>query len=570
MTIALATSRLLVSKKLILLSLALVALIPRILLATQLDLVTDEDIYIAGGKIYFPLILHLRIASDQWNFNYEHPPFVKLLIGLMIYLNAHLGHLFSELLAARIPSIIFGTLLVIAIYGLGSAPFGRAIALLAALCLAVSPWLVYFSALAYLDMTMTTLITIAYFLLWFAPGNPRLYLFSAVLVGLGAASKYTAVLAIPGMVLFTAYYFLAIRPRLAAGQRPPVPWRWWIAALVLAPITFFLADPAIWRQPLGLLLRSFRFEWDLSQQGHLTFLAGQYSLHIPHWTLLYIILIKLSGFVTVPAAYFVIFALIQLFRFHFRKSSIHAIEAASIAFLFIWLLSLLSVFSLLNIVVGTHYVLPCAPAVALAGAFGWATLLHYRRGIFFFSPGANTPTPPAGEAGSLAVPNRTCINFRAVVVLATLTVFLIGPHLVGLITVFEAEGYTSEFFNGENGVLQVAYPAYREAGRWLLAHTQTPGRVGLVAIIGTLDIGIENVSWNQYNSDLEGRLTFTEVHPNDQSFPYDYLVWPMHLVQRGYAIPEYWHSHIVHIVMGGNTIYCFIMARNPTLLQNFS
>jgi hypothetical protein len=368
------------------------------------------------------------------------------------------------------------------------------------------------------------------------------------------------------MVLFTAYYFLAIRPKLEASQRPPVPWRSWIAALILAPITFFLADPAIWQQPLELLLRSFRFEWDLSQQGHLTFLAGQYSLHIPHWAPLYIILVKLSGFVTIPAAYFVIFALIQLFRFHFRKVSIDATEAASIAFLFIWLLSLLSMLSVLNIVVGTHYILPCVPPVALAGVFGWATLLRYRRSAVFSSPGL----PSATQAANRAIRACVRINRHALVVLVMLTVFLIGPHLVGLITISDAEGYTSEFFNGENRVLQVAYPAYREAGRWLLAHTQATGRVGLVAIIGTLDIGIENVSWSQYNSDLEGRLTFTEVHPNDQSFPYDYLVWPMHLVQRGYAIPEYWRSHIVHIVMGGDSIYCFIMARNPTLLQNFS
>src|SRR5215471_17361698 len=210
-----------VSEALILLSLAAVAFIPRILLATQLDLVTDEEIYIAAGKIYFPLLLHLHMASAQWSFNYEHPPLVKLLIGSMVYLNAHLGHFFGELLAARIPSVSFGTLLILVIYGLGRGPFGRAIALLAALCLAVSPWLVYFSALAYLDTVMTTLITTAYLLLWSAPRNPRLYLLSAVLIGLGAASKYTAVLSLPGMVLFTAYYFLAIRPKLEASQRPP-------------------------------------------------------------------------------------------------------------------------------------------------------------------------------------------------------------------------------------------------------------------------------------------------------------------------------------------------------------
>src|SRR6266496_6344207 len=183
----------------ILCAVALVALIPRIILAGQLDVVTDEVVYILGGKIYLPLIEHLNMGASGWSFNYEHPPFVKLLIGLSMAFNRVTGQPMGELFAARIPSILFGTLLVVALYVLGRAPFGRAVALLAALCLAVSPWLVYFSALAYLDMTMTALITIAYLLLWHTIRRPWLYLVIAALTGLAVASKYTASLAIPGM-----------------------------------------------------------------------------------------------------------------------------------------------------------------------------------------------------------------------------------------------------------------------------------------------------------------------------------------------------------------------------------
>src|SRR6266699_5554826 len=286
--------------------LILVALIPRIILAHQLDLVTDEIIYIMGGKAYFPLLLHLQITASQWAFNYEHPPVVKLLIGLSLFLNAHLGSHLSDLFAARIPSLLSGTALIMVIYWLGRAPFGRLVALLAALCLALSPWLVYFSALAYLDMTMTTLITIAYLVLWPATRQPRLYLLSAMLLGLGVASKYTAILAMPGMILFTAYYFVAIRPRLKVEQRPPLPCKWWLTALFLIPVTFFIADPAIWRQPYSLLRQSVHFEWRHSITGHLTFLAGQYGGHIHHWAVLYIVFAKLSIFVTMPAQFFLI------------------------------------------------------------------------------------------------------------------------------------------------------------------------------------------------------------------------------------------------------------------------
>lgn len=541
--------------------LALVALIPRIILARQLDVVTDEIVYIMGGKAYLPLLLHLRITSTLWDFNYEHPPVVKLLIGLAIYLNTHFGSRLSVLFAARIPSIVSGTLLVVAIYWFGRAPFGRVTALLAALCLAVSPWLVYFSALAYLDMTMTLLITVAYLLLWPAIRQPRLYLLSAVFAGLGVASKYTAALVIPGMILFIAYYFIAIRPRLAPNQRTPVPWLWWLAALVLLPATFFIADPAIWRHPYSLLVQSVLFEWNHSVTGHLTFLAGQYSGHVPHWAVLYIVFSKLSVLVTLPAIFFLIFSIVQLIRLHLNKSKLQVTEVTSISFLLIWLVSLVGTFSLLNIVVGTHYLLPLAAPVVLAGASGLVTLLRYRDGTLFQA--VSSPTP---EVASPATPGRPRINRRTAIVLAVLMILCVGPHIVGLTTVYAAEGYTSELFNGENTVLQVAYPGYREAGTWLVAHTSMTASVGLVALPGTLNHGDDSISWYSYNRKIEGRLKFSEAHPDDANFPYDYLVWPMHLVQRGYAIPAAWRAHIVHIIMGGNTIYCFILARNPATI----
>ncbi len=479
-----------IGEGMILLGLGLVALIPRIILATQLDMVTDEGTYIIGGKVYLPLVLHFRLTSQRWGFNYEHPPLVKLLIGVVIYLNGHLGHLFGELLAARMPSILSGTLLVLAVYWLGRAPFGRAVALL-----------------------------------------------------------------------------FALRPKLPKEQRPPIPWRWWLGAILLSPVIFFIADPAIWSDPLNLLLRSFSFELNHSINGHLTFIAGQNYLHVPQWAILYIIFTKMSLFVTVPAACFVVFALVQLVRSHLPRTTLQVTEISSIAFLFTWLCTLVGMFSLLNIVVGTHYHIPIAVPVALAGAFAWATLFRYRRGALLRPTTAYLPSTSTA-ATQPASPGRPHINLnlRAVTVLTLLTVFLVGPHLVGLTTVYAAEGYTSEAFHGENDALQVAYPAYREASFWLMAHTHRTGRVGLVAISGTLNPGYFGVSWYTYNPQFT-KLNFIEAHPDAASFPYDYLVWPMHLIQRGYAIPAPWRSHIVHVISGGATTYCFIMARDPATIS---
>ena len=559
----------------ILVGLALAALLPRVILALQLELVTDEVVYIGAGKIDLSLLEHLKIGASGWSYNYEHPPLVKLLIGLSVSLNALLTHPLDELLAARIPSILMGTLLVLAIYWLGRGRLGRVIALLAALSLAFSPWFVYFSALAYLDTTTTTFITLAYLLLWYAPQRPVLYFLSAVLVGLGAASKYTAVFIIPGMVLFTVYYFFLLCPHLPVEQRPRTPWGWWVSAIIVAPLTFLAVDPAIWPSPYNLLIHSFDFEWKHAAQGHLTFIAGQVHLQVPHWTIPFILFVKMSLFITVPATLFACYALIQLVRFHLHISKIQIAEVINFSFILIWLISIIGMSSLLTIVVGTHYALPSAPPLVLAGAYGLTKFLSYRRGQLFSSSSSEIASQELLQAQTLLLSHKQP-QLRTVATVALLTVMLAGPHLVGLISIPQAEGYSSELFDGENSVLQVAYPGYRDALQWLEKHTHGPASVGIVTLsylgLGnqapSWGIDTQSSSWYAYNKEFSPRYQLIAVYPGSRIPPYDYLIFPTNLIQRGMSIPAPWKYHIIESILGGNTTYCYITARSsPHLIE---
>lgn len=550
----------------ILVGLAITALLPRILLALQLDMVTDEAVYIGAGKIDLPLLVHLKIGTSGWGYNYEHPPLVKLLIGLFVSLNTILGHHLGELLAARLPSIIMGTLLVLAIYWLCYAPAGRVIALLAALSLALSPWLAFFSALAYLDTTMTTFITIAYLLFWHAPQRPALYPLAAVLLGLGAASKYTAVLVVPGMFLFTAYYFFLLRPRLLAEQRPRMPWGWWISAIIIAPLIFLIADPAIWPSPYNLLIHSFAFEWRHATRGHLTFIAGQANWHAPHWSIPFILFVKISSFITVPAAFFACYALIQLVRFHLHTSKIEIADVINLSFILIWLITSIGMLSLLTIVVGSHYALPAVPPVALAGAYGLTKFLGYHRGQLFSSSSSKITSQEPLQAPTTLPPCKSKMNPRAVAVVALLTIMLAGPHLIGLISIPDAEGYSSELFQGENTTLQVTYPGYRDALQWLEGHTHGSASVGIVTV-SYLGIDTQSTFWYYYNRGFSTRYQLISIYPGTKFPVYDYLIFPMNLIQRGMPIPAPWKYHILHTISGGNTIYCYITARtSPNLI----
>lgn len=535
--------------------LSILAFIPRLMLALHLDVYTDEPIYVTAANWYILLGKQLNITSSNWLYNNEHPAFAKLLMGISIYISRHF-HAPNMLFPARIPSILLGTVLVVGIYILGRAPFGRTAAFLAALSLAFSPWVVYFSSLAMLDMTMTTLITLAYLLIWHALRHPRLYALSGILIGLAGASKYPAALIVPALPIFIVYYYAILRSRLPMEQRPALPWRWWLLGLCLIPVSFFLADPPIWRDPIHRLLASLQFSLGHADAGHVTFWAGQVYTHVPPWMIFYVLFAKVSAFVTLPALFFIIFSGIQLVRFHWPRqqksigtqTSDQINSIASTAFLLIWLLDALVLFSQLTILVGTHYYLPVAAPLFLAGASGLILLLRVLLKRFFTDRAAQTATRPVRQER---------LNWRVASLFTLLTLALVGPHLLGLITTPDAEGYTSEFFKGENSSLEVMYTGYHDADEWLMAHSKTGGTVGIVG-------GPATVLWYIANPRVVGKFQFLVTTYGRKDYLFDYLVWPMNLIQRTWGPPAIWSAHIVHKIMGGDTLYCLIMARNPS------
>jgi 4-amino-4-deoxy-L-arabinose transferase-like glycosyltransferase len=543
--------------------LAIIAFIPRLILALQLDVYTDEPIYVTAGNWYILLVKQLNITSPHWLYNNEHPAFAKLLMGISIYIS-HYFHAPNMLFQARIPSILLGTALVVGVYALGRAPFGRTVALLAALSLALSPWVVYFSSLALLDMTMTALITLAYLLTWHAILHPRLYALSGVLIGLAGASKYPAALIVPAIPVFIAYYYTILRRRLPVEQRLALPWRWWLLGLCLIPVSFFIADPPIWLDPLHRLLTSLQFSIGHADSGHATFWAGQVYTHVPSWMIFYVLFAKVSAFVTLPALFFIIFAALQLFRFHWpgqqkrtgAQTSEQIQAIAGTAFLFIWLVDALLLFSQLTILVGTHYYLPVAAPLFLAGASSLTVLVSVLLGRFF----ANRPRPTQALVKTARPEGR---SWQAGLLFPLLALALVGPHLLGLINTPDADGYTSEFFQGEDSSLEVMYAGYHEADEWLMTHSKTGGTVGIVG-------GSATVLWYISNPRAVGKFRFVVTTYGKTNYPFDYLVWPMNLLQRDWGPTTAWSAHVVHKITGGETLYCLIMARDPSSVIPYS
>ncbi|MEO7001418.1 MAG: glycosyltransferase family 39 protein, partial [Ktedonobacterales bacterium] len=525
------------------------AYIPRWNLAQSLDLITDEGVYIEWGRTEYTLLLHGDLLNNLWWKNAEAPDLPKLLMGWGSFHLAHNNALNGWLLGARQPGVVLSAVFLALAYLLARPVFGKPAAALGALALALSPWLAYFSAIAYLDTYMLAFMTLAILLTWHAARRPWLLPLVGVLLGLGFASKYTAAASIVPIALYLSYYYFCVEHRRITG----IPWQ----VLLVIPATLlalYIADPFIWTNPVTNLWDSIYYQVIHAADGHEVFWVGQVWEHVPPGLALYILLAKMSLVVTVPALLTLPYALWRVIRA--RRAPTATDDTA--AFALFWLGGLLPAFSSLNIVVGTHYMLPLAPPSAFISC--WALIYGSR----WLTPRLVTALKLAWarlpervaqvrEQGSSILRTPQTQRVVTLALLFAVCLLVIVPPAHGLATVAQAEGYTSEWLPGENHSLQVAYPGYADAIYWIEAHSHGRTTVSLVGPEHALDY------WKRTRQNLfqnRIRLSFdTPTHYKDAT----YIVWPMHLIQRQFPTPPDWRSHVVATIRGGDTAYCYIL-----------
>src|SRR5271165_3362959 len=235
------------------------ALVPRLFLARSLDLVTDEGVYIPVGRLDVMLLAHGNITSAHWLDNYEAPALPKLFIGIGSWWGSAVFGSPGILLGARLPAVLLSSVFVVACYALAQPIFGRVSACWGCLALALSPWLAYFAAIAYLDTYLLIFVTLAVLLSWHAARRPTLLFFVGVLLGLAIDSKYTALFALLPISLYLVVYYF---------RQHFVPRRQLLIAGACLLGTTYLADPAIWANPIVRFIRSVGFQLNHSATGH--------------------------------------------------------------------------------------------------------------------------------------------------------------------------------------------------------------------------------------------------------------------------------------------------------------
>lgn len=351
-----------------------VTLLPRLFLLSGTTVYPDEITWMVKGKEFIYALGHFNLdyfANAWWQNTHDAYAIGIPLVfvnGLSHVLFAGAGkfslHLFSDIIASRLPGVFIGPLTIPLIYLFGRKFIGKSVGIIAALTYALSPiamgldlWVIHDSFL-----TLFSFLGIYSFLV--AGKDSRYPLLPGIWLALAFLTKPLGLLVVvPWFVIFLhrpnkRFYFTLIIQNLAT---------FWFATLVLWP--------ASWLSPLtavpGYLFRQIF----LVQSGdpiHNFYLGVQSDN--PSWSYYGFQFFARTPEIVVIG--FVIAAIIFITRFFigktkFRKSNLLPLFCYSSIFLLVITLS--------HLKGGVRYALPLLPWFYLASAWGFTQIIKGKK-----------------------------------------------------------------------------------------------------------------------------------------------------------------------------------------------
>lgn len=311
----------------------------------------DEDVNWAAGRNYITNLLALDFAPASWQWNYEHPPVMKYLVGI----GAQLADGFGP---ARALSAIWMALACALLVPIGARLYRLRVGALAGAIAALLPPLVAHGQIVGHESPTALWWTLAIALalgvhddLDRAPRPARALARRiaavGVVVGVAAGSRFVG-----GLVGLAAAAIVVVIAPAAWRRRTAV---YAVTAMPAAALaTFYALWPRLWAHPIAALQASLA---KLSNKhGDEPFLGAVTDSPGAHYFVVYLV-------ATLPVGVLV-GALAWLAR-SLRERDRAALVVA------LWLVVPLGVIASPVRQDGVRYVIPCVVALALAGAAGW-------------------------------------------------------------------------------------------------------------------------------------------------------------------------------------------------------
>jgi len=234
--------------------------------APDLAMSRDESFYVHAAKDYGAWLSQLfsepglalaRESIDRaWDYNWEHPAWMKLSFAVSWLVQKHWALFPSESLAFRFPAILTAGLLLWLIYSWGASVMRREGALFAALAFALMPRVFYHSHLACFDVPIAFFVTLTTYAYWRALGDRRWVPIVGLAFGLALATKHNSWM-LPAIFLI---HFIWLRADEARSERSGrVSIAWLPSMLLVGPLVLIGTWPWLWNDTWARLLAYARF-----------------------------------------------------------------------------------------------------------------------------------------------------------------------------------------------------------------------------------------------------------------------------------------------------------------------
>jgi len=234
----------------------------------------DEDDYL-GAAIHYANAIRAGDVEEiiDYEFNFEHPPLIKLAYGLAILPYPELPPMAEKSASApiaeslpephfhiaRTQSALFSTLQVLVLALLNP---------LSGLFLAINTWQIKYTSQIMLEAlpSLTSLLAVYFY----AKSNTKWnywLLLSSISFGLTVAAKYPY--AIVGIAILMDWWMF-VKAKVEPG-RPRLNTIWLKHILLwgmLAVLAFIIANPRLWADPVSRLIQTLQFHWGYAHSEH--------------------------------------------------------------------------------------------------------------------------------------------------------------------------------------------------------------------------------------------------------------------------------------------------------------
>ncbi len=205
---------------------------------------------ISNGE--FAKIFSKKEIDRYFNYNSEHPPFMKELFGLSQFIFTRKLGILSAPMSARLVAAVFAALTALMIYFFGLFFFSRITAVAALLLFFTMPHIFFHSHLACFDMPILFFWSATFILYIFCLKTKKIsvHILTAVFFALAMATKHN-VLFIPILLFISwlGFYFFSYRKEAGKGGFTgffkAIPKVFWFMAIISLPL-YLLIWPRMW------------------------------------------------------------------------------------------------------------------------------------------------------------------------------------------------------------------------------------------------------------------------------------------------------------------------------------